>query len=108
MRRWVEAKLSEVSNETLGLMAIILAISMVVWLFFHVSGYNLGRTSIIVSVAQGIATVTAIGFGGLFAYQKLNIFRTFYTHLNTWHEISHRSVSNSYVHISVTVILQNN
>ena len=50
----------------------------------------------------------AIGLAGLFAYQRLNVFRTFYPHLTISHEITHRFVGNSYTHISVTAILQNN
>ena len=72
------------------------------------SDWNLGKADDIVAVAQGFATVVAIGLAGLFAYQRLNVFRAFYPHLTISHEITHRFVGNSYTHISVTAILQNN
>ncbi len=61
----------------------------------------------LVAVAQGFATVVAIALAGIFAVQKFSVFRTFYPHLTVSHEISHRPVGNSYVHLSVTSVLHN-
>ena len=98
----------KVSNEDIGLAAIIVAIAFAALLLGLFSDWNLGKADNIVAVAQGFATVVAIGLAGLFAHQKLNVFRTFYPHLTISHEISHRFVGDSYVHLSVTAILQNN
>ena len=98
----------KVSNEDIGLAAIIVAIAFAALSLGLFSDWNLGKADSIVAVVQGFATVVAIGLAGLFAYQKLNVFRTFYPHLTISHEISHRFVGDSYVHLSVTAILQNN
>ena len=98
----------KVSNEDIGLAAIIVTIAFAALSLGLFSDWNLGKADSIVAVVQGFATVVAIGLAGLFAYQKLNVFRTFYPHLTISHEISHRFVGDSYVHLSVTAILQNN
>ena len=56
---------------------------------------------------QAIATVTLICVGGVFAYRRLQLFRTFEPHLTITHEISHRYIGDSYVHIDVTATLHN-
>ena len=56
---------------------------------------------------QAVGAVTVIFVGGVFAYWRLQIFRTFQPHLTISHEISHRFVGDSYVHIAVTVNLRN-
>ena len=88
-------------------MAIIVAITLAALLLGIFSDWNLGKAGNIVVVAQGFATVVAIALAGLFAYRRLNVFRTFYPHLTISHEITHRFVGNSYAHISVTAILRN-
>ena len=42
-----------------------------------------------------------------FALFKLQVFRNLQPHLTISHEITHRVVSDSYVHISVTAVLHN-
>ena len=96
-----------ISNEDIGLAALIVAIAFAALLLGLFSHWSLSKANSIVAVAQGFATVAAIGLAGLFAYRRLNVFRTFYPHLTISHEISHRFVGNSYAHISVTAILQN-
>ena len=96
------------SNEAKGLAAIIVAIAFAALLLGLFSDWNLGKADNIVGIAQGFATVVAIGLGGLFAFQKFSVFRTFYPHLTISDEITHRFVGNSYTQISVTAILQNN
>ena len=59
------------------------------------------------AIVQTAITVFAIVAGGIFAYDKLQIFRDFEPHLTISHTISHRSIGDSYVHISVTADLNN-
>ena len=49
----------------------------------------------------------AIAVGGLFAYYKLQWFRDLEPHLTITHEVSHRLIGDSYVHIAVTATLYN-
>ena len=58
-------------------------------------------------VIQAIGILVALCVGGIFAYQRLQIFRTFDPHLTISHEISHRRIGDSYVHIDVTATLHN-
>ena len=57
---------------------------------------------------QAVGAVTVIFIGGVFAYWRLQIFRTFEPHLGVTHEISHRVVGDSYIHFFVTASLHNN
>ena len=57
---------------------------------------------------QAIATVVLICVGGVFAYRRLQLFRTFEPHLTISHNIRHRYIGDSYVHIDVTATLHNN
>ena len=59
------------------------------------------------SIAQSTITSLAIVIGGIFALFKLQAFRDFETHLTIAHNVSHRSIGNSYVHIKVTAELRN-
>ena len=56
---------------------------------------------------QAIATITLICVGGIFAYRRLQLFRTFEPHLTISHNIRHRHIGDSYTHIDVTAILRN-
>lgn len=56
---------------------------------------------------QAVGAVTVIFVGGMFAYWRLQIFRTFEPHLTISHEVSHRFIGDSYVHIAVTANLHN-
>ena len=56
---------------------------------------------------QAIATVVLICVGGVFAYRRLQLFRTFEPHLTISHEVAHRFIGDSYVHIDVTATLRN-
>ena len=60
-----------------------------------------------VALLQGLATVAAVALGALFAYRKLELFRDFEPHLTVSHDLSHRRVGQSYVHIGVTATLHN-
>ena len=59
------------------------------------------------AIAQAVATVVAIGVGGLFAWRNAQIFRARAPHVTISHEVSHRFVGTEYVHIAVTAILHN-
>ena len=66
-----------------------------------------GKTKDLAAIAQSSATALAILAGGFFAAYKLEVFRDFAPHLTITHEISHRAVSDSYVHIAVSITLYN-
>lgn len=57
--------------------------------------------------AQSLVTALAIILGGGFAAVKLELFRDFAPHLTIAHEVSHRRVGDSYVHIAVKATLRN-
>lgn len=59
------------------------------------------------TTVQAIGTLTAVFVGGGFAFYRLHLLRTFHPHLTITHEISHRTVGDSYVHIAVTVTALN-
>ena len=59
-------------------------------------------------IIQAVVTALAILFGGLLAAVKWEVFRDFEPHLTIAHEVSHRPVGDSYVHIDVTATLHNN
>ncbi len=81
-------------------MALIVAL---VLLNFTLSGA--GRLKDIAAIVQSSVTAVAIVAGGVFAYYKLQLFRDFEPHLSITHEISHRVISESYIHIGVTANL---
>lgn len=59
------------------------------------------------AVLQSFITALAVAAGGYFALFKLQVFRNLQPHLTIAHEVSHRIVSDSYAHISVTAVLHN-
>ena len=56
---------------------------------------------------HAIGILVAICIGGVFAYKRLQVFRTFEPHLTISHRVSHRYTGDSYVHIDVTATLYN-
>ncbi len=56
---------------------------------------------------HAIGILVAICVGGVFAYQRLQIFRTFEPHLTISHKVSHRYIGDRYVHIDVSATLRN-
>ena len=66
-----------------------------------------GRFKDIAAIVQSSVTAVAIVVGGIFAYYKLQLFRDFEPHLTITHEVSHRFIGDSYVHIAVTANLYN-
>ena len=65
------------------------------------------RWATVATIVQAIGTLTAIFVGGGFAFYRLHLLRTFHPHLTIEHEVSHRQVGDSYVHIALTVRLMN-
>ena len=65
------------------------------------------RAKDIASIVQAFAAALAIVVGGMYALYKLQLFRTLEPHLTIEHEITHRRLSDSYVHIDVTARLHN-
>lgn len=61
----------------------------------------------IAAIIQSSVTALAIVVGGTFALYKLQVLRTFEPHLTISHEVSHRPIGDSYVHIDVAAILHN-
>ena len=68
---------------------------------------NSGDFKDVSGIIQSIITALAIVMAGYFALFKLRIFRDLEPHLTVSHEISHRFIGDSYVHISVTALLHN-
>ncbi len=66
-----------------------------------------GRVRNIFSVIQSFVTAVAIVGGAVLAYQRFHVFRTFYPHLTIHHAVSHRRLSESYIHMDVTASLHN-
>ena len=65
------------------------------------------RAKDIASIVQSFAAALAIVVGGIYALYKLQLFRTLEPHLTIEHRISHRRLSDSYMHIDVTAGLHN-
>ena len=84
----------------LGLLALF-AFASYIWL------PDTGLASDVTRIVQASVTAVAIAAGGVFAGVKLQVFRDFEPHLDVKHEISHRYIGGSYVHIGVTSILRN-
>ena len=64
-------------------------------------------TGDVTRIVQASVTAVAIAAGGVFAAFKLQVFRDFAPHVTITHDISHRPVGDSYVHIAVTANLHN-
>lgn len=69
-----------------------------------ITGGSLRDSAIVV---QAVGATAAIFAGGLFAITKTRMFRTFEPHVTITHEVSHRPIGDSYVHITVTANLRN-
>ena len=78
--------------------------AMIVWGMIEWAGLSHGDSA---RLFQAVGAVTVIFVGGVFAYWRFQIFRTFQPHLTISHEVSHRLVGDNYVHIAVTASLHN-
>ena len=68
---------------------------------------SVGRVKDVAAIVQSAVAAVAIVAGGIFAYYKLQLFRDLEPHLTITHEVSHRLVGESYVHLAVTARLHN-
>ena len=91
----------------LSLTAVVLALlaGVCVILFFTLS--DVGKLKDVAAFAQSVVTAIAIVAGGIFAYHKLQVFRTFEPHLTISHKVSHRTIGDSYVHVDAVATLHN-
>ena len=92
-----------------GLM-VIGAVTVLVAATFAVLNLTLasaGKLKDIAAIIQSAVTAVAIAAGGLFAYYKLQWFRDLEPHLTITHEVSHRPIGASYVHLAVSASLYN-
>ena len=96
------ARATLVSGLTLLAIAVAVAVIVPEW-----SWKNVGPIKDLAGGIQSALTVFAIVVGGVFALVKLQVFRTFEPHLTITHEVHHRYVGDSYVHIDVTATLRN-
>ena len=86
--------------------AVVVAL-VAAFALLNVSLSGAGRFKDIAAIVQSSVTAVAIVAGGIFAYYKLQLFRDLEPHLSVTHEVSHRFVGDSYVHIAVTANLYN-
>ena len=63
--------------------------------------------SYIIDSAESVVTIIAIAIAAIFAWRNGIIFRQRSPHINITHEISHRAVSEGYIHIAATLNLHN-
>ena len=84
----------------LGLLALF-AFASYIWL------PDTDLASDVTRIVQASVTAVAIAAGGVFAGVKLQVFRDFAPHLTISHEVSHRYIGGSYIHIAVTANLHN-
>ena len=85
--------------------ATILLTAILVILNFTLA--SAGKLKDIAAIIQSLITAVAIAAGGFFAYYKLQWFRDLEPHLTITHEVSHRLIGDSYVHIAVIASLHN-
>ena len=94
-----------------GLIAVVLAVVVGLCLVF-LAAYlfapdDAARVKDVLWGMQAGVTVLAVVLGGIFAAYKWQVFRESEPHLTITHEVSHRPVGASYVHIAVTAMLHN-
>ena len=65
------------------------------------------RARNIFGVIQSFVTAIAIVIGGIWAYSRFQAFRTLQPHLYIRHRVTHRSLSESYLHIELTAVVHN-
>ena len=89
----------------LAFLAIFLAYStgVISWLFLD----DADQAKDFAGIVQSWATVAAFMVAGIFAVLRLEIFREFSPHVTITQTVSHRSISDRYVHIFVTATLHN-
>ena len=88
-----------------ALFSVGTAYLLIEWLMVRWFGLSLSDSA---KLFQAVGAVAVIFTGGVFAYWRLQIFRTFEPHLSITHEVSHRLIGERFVHIAVTANLHNN
>ena len=108
MRNWV-GSLSVKKRVMLGVLLLFLVVSLALivnnWLSSPDS--EVTRIKDIAGTVQSAVTVSAIVVGGILAYFKLQVFRDFEPHVDVVHDIRHRFMNDTYVHIDVRATLHN-
>ena len=94
-----------------GLIAVVLAVVVGLCLVF-LAAYRFApddaaRMKDVLWGMQAGVTVLAVILGAIFAAYKWQVFRESEPHLTITHEVTHRPVGESYVHIAVTAVLRN-
>ena len=86
-------------------LSVSVAYLLIEWLMIRWFGLSHSDSA---RLFQAVGTVVVIFTGGVIAYWRLQIFRTFEPHLNITHDVSHRLIGESYTHIAITANLHNN
>ena len=94
------------SATTAAVVAAIVAAALI-GIAWGVSAWSGDRFGDAAKTVQALGTLAAILAGGLFALYKLQVFRDFQPHLTITHQISHRRIGDSYVHLDVAATLRN-
>lgn len=97
-------------NETTALIALLIAAATALALSYTLTSSisdNTNKIKTILEIIQTSITIIAILITGTFAAFKFQVFRELAPHLSISHEISHRPIGDSYIHIGVTVTLHN-
>ncbi len=87
----------------LGGLALLVCVALVLDLMLTEED----RAKDIASIIQSFAAALAIVAGGTYALYKLQVFRTLEPHMTIAHQVSHRRIGDSYVHVDVTASLYN-
>ena len=92
-----------------GTLFVVLAFGSLSAVWWGLDGLfdDAGRANDLAGILQAVVTAAAVLVGGVYAAYKLQVFRDFEPHLSISHSLSHRPVGESYVHVSVTAVLQN-
>ena len=91
------------SSFLFGLVSLLVALSLAFYIWLP----DLGVASNLARIVQASVTSIAIVAGGIFAAVKLQLFREFSPHVTISQTVSHRSISDRYVHLFVTATLRN-
>ena len=84
--------------------SLIVLTAIVEW---AVPDAGLSRWKDAAGIVQAVFTALAVVIGLVIAVVKLELFREFQPHLTISHEVSHRSIGDSYIHIAVVATLYN-
>ena len=87
----------------LGALALLVGVAMILDLMLTEEN----RAKDIASIVQSFTAALAIVAGGVYALYKLQVFRTLEPHMTIAHQVSHRRIGDSYMHIDVTAGLHN-